>query len=85
MRAFAIFLWIAVLPAAPAFADAWVPEPLHYARVALDENDRSYFADVSESFEMKDFAPPAGPDSTSRTGKAAADSTDMRPPPEWIR
>ena len=30
-------------------------------------------------------APPAGPDSTSRTGNSAADSSDMIPPPECIR
>ena len=30
------------------------------------------------------MAPPAGPDSTSRTGNSAAVSTEMIPPPEWI-
>ena len=31
------------------------------------------------------MAPPAGPDSMSRTGYRAAASTTMRPPPEWMR
>ena len=30
------------------------------------------------------IAPPAGPDSISLTGKAAAASALIRPPPEWI-
>ena len=33
----------------------------------------------------REIAPPAGPDSTSRTGNSAAVSTEIRPPPEWIR
>ncbi len=34
---------------------------LAYTRVALDENGRSDFAEGEDHFELKDFAPPAGP------------------------
>ena len=34
--------------------------------------------------DLIEIAPPAGPDSTSRTGNSEAVSTEMRPPPEWI-
>ncbi|NNL85355.1 MAG: cupin domain-containing protein [Myxococcales bacterium] len=54
-------LALSCLLAVPALAEEWTPEPLRYARIALDEADRSYFADVGETLEIRDFAPPAGP------------------------
>lgn len=53
-------LLLATCLANPASAE-WTPGPLVYAKIALDADDHSHFADVQEPFEMKDFAPPAGP------------------------
>ena len=61
MRFRGLFVLALLLVATSAWAEEWTPEPLRYARIALDENDRSYFADVSETLEVKNFAPPAGP------------------------
>ena len=62
MRSCAVlFVLVPLVFGTLAGAEEWSPEPLRYSRIVLDESDRSYFADVSESFEMRDFAPPAGP------------------------
>lgn len=55
---------ICVLLAFPWFATAdsnHLPPALAYVRVALDADDRTYFAEASEPFELKAFAPPSGP------------------------
>lgn len=56
-----LMLLLCIAVPGAATAEEWQPEPLRYARIILDDNDVSHFADVSEPFEMKDFAPPAGP------------------------
>lgn len=38
-----------------------VPESVAFARIVLDENGHSDFLDAEVPFEVKDFAPPAGP------------------------
>ncbi len=63
---------LAALFALPAAADtAWTPEPFPVAKIVLDEQDVSHFADTHETFEMKDFAPPAGPIGLSTVHPAA--------------
>ena len=36
-------------------------ESVAYARVAMNAEGETYFADAAAKFELKDFAPPAGP------------------------
>lgn len=36
-------------------------ESVAYARVAMNAEGQTYFADAEAKFELKDFAPPAGP------------------------
>ncbi len=48
------------LAAAAAQAEE-IPRTLSYARVSMDAEGFSYFADDEDVFEVKEFAPPAGP------------------------
>ncbi len=47
--------------AAPAEGTSHYYSSLAYTRVALDENGHSDFDEGEDHFELKDFAPPAGP------------------------
>ncbi len=38
-----------------------IAESVAYARVAMNAEGQTYFADAEAKFELKDFAPPAGP------------------------
>ena len=57
----AIGLGVAALTAPGTAVQAETPESVAFARVVLDAEGRSDFADGEDTFELKDFAPPAGP------------------------
>jgi hypothetical protein len=54
-----------------------------FAVVPPMSKDSAFATPCARAYPAAKIAPPAGPDSSNRTGCSIAVSTDMSPPPEW--